>query len=445
MARKTKLKTAVLWGIIAVSLLAAHSFIRTGWGDDLWYTGIFITKEQRTLWGHLSWSYHNWTSRLLVELVLVPFALCGDWLWKLADTFIVLFLIGMTVRIFGVRTNRTAGVVFFSLSLFTVPVIMLNGAGWITTTANYLWPLSLGLAGMLPLRKWCDRENLPWLQGVLCGLGLLYGANVEQLAALLLGAYLTVGAYLFRRDRRLPKAYPVFVLLILFSLLFILLCPGNAIRTAAETEVWFPDYAALTLWDKIGTGMLITCQFFFTGKGCYIFFLFAAVLAVRAFSEQKNPRRFICCLPCLASAGILLMKWIYDSGVLEKGLRLSALINALCQNMRLPKTGGVDGPTAWLQCGMYLLTAAAVVAAVCALNGKSLELLLQLTILGAGFLSRVIIGFSPTVYASGERTAIFAAMALLILAMRNMQLCLQKRFPITQTAQSAPKIPSSVQ
>ena len=36
-------------------------------------------------------------------------------------------------------------------------------------------------------------------------------------------------------------------------------------------------------------------------------------------------------------------------------------------------------------------------------------------------MSRVIVGFSPTLYASGDRTAIYCSAAILIVTLRNLQ------------------------
>lgn len=42
---------------------------------------------------------------------------------------------------------------------------------------------------------------------------------------------------------------------------------------------------------------------------------------------------------------------------------------------------------------------------------------------GGILLSRVSLGFSPTVYASGARTALYCSIAMLIVCLRNLQIC----------------------
>ena len=69
----------------------------------------------------------------------------------------------------------------------------------------------------------------------------------------------------------------------------------------------------------------------------------------------------------------------------------------------------------------YLVVLLCVIISICWIHGRNFETLLELTIIAAGFMSRFMIGFSPTIYASGDRTALFASVALLIIVMRNIQ------------------------
>ncbi len=75
-----------------------------------------------------------------------------------------------------------------------------------------------------------------------------------------------------------------------------------------------------------------------------------------------------------------------------------------------------------LQAGTYLGLLICVVLTICFIHGKSAETLLELVILGGGLCSRVMMGLSPTIYASGERTSLYCSAAVLIVCLRNLQL-----------------------
>ena len=56
------------------------------------------------------------------------------------------------------------------------------------------------------------------------------------------------------------------------------------------------------------------------------------------------------------------------------------------------------------------------------LHGRSFETLLQSVILGSGLFTRVMMGLSPTIYASGERTSLYCSVAILIVCLRNLEI-----------------------
>lgn len=75
-----------------------------------------------------------------------------------------------------------------------------------------------------------------------------------------------------------------------------------------------------------------------------------------------------------------------------------------------------------MQAGVYLALLVCVALTIFFLHGSSTETLLELTVLGIGLMSRFGMGFSPTVYASGARTALYGSMAVLIVCLRNLQI-----------------------
>mgnify|MGYP000054941087 FL=1 len=47
-----------------------------------------------------------------------------------------------------------------SMLVVTITYTILNSAGWIATTVNYMWPLSFGIMGLYPLRKFLEHEKI---------------------------------------------------------------------------------------------------------------------------------------------------------------------------------------------------------------------------------------------------------------------------------------------
>lgn len=106
------------------------------------------------------------------------------------------------------------------------------------------------------------------------------------------------------------------------------------------------------------------------------------------------------------------------------------VVGLFSMNRCLPGGGGVLDYLGWipysmgevlLQAGVYLAVLICVALTIYFLHGRSRETLLEFVILGAGLLSRLILGFSPTIYASCSRTTLFCSAAILIVCLRNLQ------------------------
>ena len=425
------------WGLLAgmfLLLLLAHTLIRADFGDDLAYKNILANQ---TLFDFLRERYHTWSSRVLIEAVMLLFVTANVWWWKIADSLMIVLLLWIVSELFGGvngQEKMRAQMLMFCM-IWIVPFFSLSSAGWITTTINYLWPLTLGLVAMLPLKHWIRGESLLPLEYVICPFCALYGANMEQMGAILLGSYAVFGGYLMWKRKKLSPFYFVQLVLIAGSLVFILTAPGNACRTEAEIQRFFPEFAVLSVGQKLWMGFLDTTQYYLAageGQKSYVFGLFSVILwltALLTFFQRKEKEEK--CGKCrvfgvLTSLVPVLFYWgvgqagnyVLNSGFLTRGRNG---IGVLAQNRQIPGMSYFSGTLVVFQTVCYLIALAAVAGTILYVWGVSEETLLELVILAAGFLSRLVVGFSPTIYASGDRTALFCTAAIMIVTLRNLQ------------------------
>ncbi len=441
-------KEILILAVFFLILLAVHFFIKTDFGDDVHYA---------TEWGKeplsvfLKGRYDWWSSRVVIEAVMLPLTAAPVWIWKLLNIWMVLLLVINTADLFAVERKVQAQLFSFA-GIWMVPLLTINGAGWITTTTNYLWVLSLGLVALRPLKHWLCREKCAGWEYLACPLCTLYAANMEQMGAVLCGAYLVCGAYLLVRKRKISPFYLVQVLLVLGMLYYVLSSPGNGWRNQYEVERYFPEFESLSIWEKLHMGFLETGQYYLAGgdkRGCYVFALlagalFAALLqkTVKAGGAARGKRFADWCrlLVALAPAAFYwgvghLGNYLLSRAALPRG---GHIVGVLCGNRSLPGLGEYPAGLVALQTAAYLILLLCTALAVWFVHGKSEETLLEWIVLAAGFMSRVIIGFSPTIYVSGERTALFCSAAFLIVAFRNIQMFWNK------TADWRPKAAVSV-
>ena len=384
-------------------------------GDDVVFSAAL---DEVSLADFLRRRYFTWSSRVVIETFLVFIASWSPWIWRILNGLVIIILINAVSKTFGLNEKYQNRILFFCL-LLTIPVSSLNSAGWITTTMNYLWPLSFGMVVIASLRQ-IIIGNLKISRFLVSLPAIIYAANMEQMAALLLGAYFVSGVYMLATKKQIHWMYFVQLIFIILSLCFILLCPGNAQRTIIETEKYFPVFEELTVIQKLGMGFLVNARHYIAEAGRPLFLVLNTTLVIGVIIKNKrNPLRWvIACFPILSILLLEVLKALSLAGLWNKGLRL---LEVIWNNNSIAAASIFKKEFILIQSLYYLVVLLCVIISIYWINGRSFETLLQLTIIAAGFMSRFMIGFSPTIYASGDRTALFTSVALLIIVMRNIQ------------------------
>lgn len=427
----------IILGCFCLILIVLHILAPIGMYDD----AVFATEwRDENLFDTLVQRYQVWTSRIIIEPFMRSMS-AYPYLWKILNVLVVLLFTWMVADLFGIWSGlkekegeeRREAAAVFSILVWTVPIASLGRAGWATTTTVYLWVLTFGIAAMHPIKHWLCGEQCPKWELALCPFALLYAANMEQMAAVLLGVYLVFGIYIFMEKKRLPIFYCVMLFLLAASWVFMLTAPGNGVRNALETELFFPEYAKLRTSDKIIMGFLESAHYYLVA-GCdemtFLFGLLTGVLLLAFLTKSSKQKGFA--IKMIPATIIAVFPFFFYWGIgvcgkllvtMEKPWLKDTWMEYLLRglwNHDLPLWG--DFPWEWIpwQIATYLAVLVCVAFTIYVLHGNSKETWLQLLILGAGFASRMILGFSATIYRSGDRTALFASVAILIVVLRNL-------------------------
>lgn len=424
MKKKKLLEQFLVLGIFFGVLFVLQVFMVMGGMDDAVYVEVW---NEKPLDVFLHDRYIGWSSRIVIEAVMMPLIAMNPWVWRILNILVVLLLVWNTADLFSVGNRLQAQVMLFGL-MWGIPLASLHSAGWITTTTNYMWVLVLGLVAVRPVKHWVMKEKISRWEYAVCPLCIIYAANMEQMGAVLLGVYILFGIYLFVEERKLSPFYFVQMLLVVLSLVLILAAPGNVSRNLYESGKYFPEFLNLSLGEKLLMGFLETAHYYLAagdkGVSYLVPLLSGVLLAMTVCRGRKGERGYaakllVALLPLAFYWGIgHLGNWMLAEGMFPVG---GHWIGVLGMNRQLPGLGTYSVFMVSVQAAVYLFLIGCIAFSVYFLHGKSKETLLQLVILGAGLLSRVIIGLSPTIYASGDRTAIFCSMAVLIVTLRNLQ------------------------
>ena len=406
----------------ALLLLFLHTLIPVDTKDD----AVFAACWNGQLWSFLKSRYGRWTSRVVIEAALIPLAAYPE-VWRILNVGIILLFVWNTADLFGVKSSKKlqAQCILFAL-IWTVSFDSLCNAGWIATTVNYLWSLSLGTVALRPAKHFFCQERCEAWEYAVCPVCMVYAANMEQMCAILIGIYLLCGIDMLIKKRRQPKFYYALTGLLALSVCFILACPGNQLRYADELEKWFPEFETLSFAQKLLWGFIGTVQYYMD-EGRFLFMLLPGVLlAQQLLQRNKKLWKMLAALFCFAPYfyWLPLTLWEYFRGKMRL-LNGIEMLRAFIFNTQLPGISPYNSLQIGFQIFMYLMITACVALTVFFVHGRSRETLLQLLILGAGFGSRVILGFTPVFFTSGSRTAIYASAAIMIVVLRNVQLYLR--------------------
>lgn len=170
--------------------LIIHLLLPLHWADD----AIFFEKASRL---NLSEFLSN-SARPLVDTFTYFFAK-HPFLWRLTNP-LMLVLSSWILSVYLPSKNDYAKNVALCFALVYPSMIVID-AGFIATTLNYLWPVTLGLLCLLPIWKKLNKLKIRCFEMILLIPCLLYAANMQQMAVVLVVIFGMANFYfLFKKD-----------------------------------------------------------------------------------------------------------------------------------------------------------------------------------------------------------------------------------------------------
>ena len=396
----------IIYLIVFFIIFFAHFFLKVNSGDDVY----FKTAMNDGFINFLTTRYNSWSSRLIIEVVLVFMLKLPKIIWMLLDSVMLALTVYSIDYLFTKRSNLEK--LFVAMIVLLYPLAELRSAGWYATTINYLWPLALGLFAFFPIKHAKEGIKEEKYMYPLYVLAALFACNQEQMGAIMFGIY-ALSIYNLYKHKKLNKFIIVQTIIALASLVFMLTCPGNGVRAIANMDYWYPSYSNFTIMHKSFLGV-VTTFLFMTKQINLIVFITALLVPYFTFKKEYGLfhnnfiNKFISMLPifiivfiCMGSD--ITVKFFPELSNLLKHfgqfLEPQDKINFSVYNLAL--------------LGVSFLFFASLFYSMINLADKDNKVLVFF-ILMAGFASRFIIGFTPSVYASSMRTFIFFDFSIII-------------------------------
>lgn len=370
--------------------------------DEAYYREIFL---QRSIPDFVVSQYKTWSARTLIELGFGLFCALPPLAWRLCNPVVITVCALCISRLIGAAGK--AGVNWMLCALLVLYTWRdLSSAGWIITTLAYLWPCCALLVALLPVADFACGRRPRWWQCVLSLPLALYAANMEQANVVLLVLLFALLCWCVAR-RRMPH-WVVFGQLAMCgaNLLYTFLSPGVDYRFTGEAISWYPDFGMKPLLSRLELGLSSALNPLVYGRDM-LFDGFCLLLMLAIWAQHRGLwRRLLAVVPL----GVSLL--------FGYGMRLLPGLAFFTEALR--HNGTIDlmnarQPVAYLPMALLYLVFVVIVAYLYLAFGHNTHSFAAIAVLAAGVASRVVIGFSPTVWSSGGRTAFFMMMAFVVL------------------------------
>lgn len=371
-----------------------HCDIVPDFGDDATFFSVAL--EDSSLGSYLQWRYATWTSRLLIEAVLVS-VVNHVIVWKILDIF---FLATLPLLICKIIDANVYGKYVCIVLMVLYPFADMKSAGWVATTTNYLWVLWCGLFVGVILAKIYREEKVTVAEYILSVPAILYGSNQEQMAAIIFMEFVMLFVLKGKEILEKHKVVIGYLALNLFSFLFIFTCPGNDVRAISETKTWFPQFVDLSFLDKVYLGCLNSFRILVVKDHLFYFIFFFILVALVARKSKSIVQIGIAAIPLLIKLGYT---FLYKTKVFPKVRKLKE----------------VDwfDKSCWIPIGYLIIIGICIIFCIWSLHRENGKLcIVYILMMGTGVATAVIMGFSPTIYASGKRTMMFLYFAMIMVA-----------------------------
>ncbi|MBQ8117067.1 MAG: hypothetical protein IJ147_03320 [Lachnospiraceae bacterium] len=369
-----------------------HMILPITFGDDMVYKTLL---DDQTLGEFLRFQWENWTSRILIEFVLLS-VIKYDLLWRVLDTVFVVTL--------GTMLGRITEEKRFSYAvLLLYPFHEMASAGWVNTTLNYLWPLWSGMLIFVMYKKYMTGEKLHWSAYLWSIPAVLFACDQEQMAVVMLIVTVGMIGIGISRKRYLMPYVDLMFLLNIACLVKMFICPGNQARSVTETSIRYAAFSELSVWDKIFLGVY-NVESTFIARPHILFLPITLLLAFLVFQKTESGwKRGLAAAP----AAVTLAHCVLAESM-TKWNRIFWRCEA--EEFDLEDLGLYRLPV-WLFFGLVLCS---LVFIMYILWKEQIRQFWAVLILwGAGLASAVMMGFSPTMFDSGSRTMLFFCFAMM--------------------------------
>lgn len=417
MNRLHRATRCICYAAIFLLLFTLSSYIQSQ-SDDLVFQEGISRYGGITEWA--AFYSQNWGGRVIPHGLLVLMLQMPNYVFSLLNTIAWMALLYYVKRDYDVQ-NQIAEIllycsVFAAIFILIPAEILSESIFWKCANVLYLWGGAGILAAIYPILYKLNHEDVPLRYVIIAAIAIGYTAGFEQAAAVMCGMLAPLSFVLFWRERRVDWVVAVLcVEAIGLTGFFCMYLPGNSVRSVAETLRHLPKYDMYSNLDKAIWGVNYAIRGLESKAPFLIWIISVTVVAILIHTRSS---RMLCTAAVIVCAYFTLNVVDYiGTQFTDNQTMLSSVFQLVeVDSMDFVRTGTTKSMVHVL---MYVLLGALSAVTI----PEQIDILSFLTYYG-GLASMWLMGFSPTIYASGSRTLFLGCLFMILVEIRLISLWL---------------------
>lgn len=350
--------------------------------------------------------YHTWSSRIIINYIMYHVEkFCteyGTYIFGILTGILIFIALKTLDDMFNEKNTNIMKFIILGIVLI-YPFNILSSAGWIATMTTYYWPLIFFYIGIKPIFYYLNNNKMNKKIYFFSTLGIIYAANNEQMMVGLFVLYTVTILYMLIIKFKVHIYIYIQYALIIVSGIFIAMTPGNSARKVSEIGTWMPSFVVMNSVDKFQLGYTSTIAGLLTIPSIEVILL-AILLIVVSFTKRKNiSEKIVAIIPLLIWSlfSVFSDTWLKlypNLGNINKSVNDGTFMYGLIDpGNYFDKNVFVE----YIILGFFLLTL--FISIITTIDNRNYKVLGGALFTG-GILSRILMGFSPTIWTSGNRT-----------------------------------------
>ncbi|MDD3665052.1 MAG: hypothetical protein PHQ65_07295 [Bacteroidales bacterium] len=267
----------------------------------------------------------------------------------------------------------------------------MSPAGWAASSTGYFWTLTLGVFSITLVRSSLYRK-LKWWEYLLFICSMIYATNHEQMLIYMIPILIGFAVYTVYKHNPSITAW-IGLTIAGLNAVYVFMAPGNQVRKNRAISIAIPDFNTYSILDKINMSFGYTMNHFLLRyDSVYFLFILLLFLAVMFLTREV----FAILISAIPIVWAILVQ---IPGLNRIDLIFGEQVVITAINM--------DNMKNYLHIMIAFVILASIVSSLIMIFGNTWEFVLNLSVLAIGLVTRIALGFSPTIFRSHDRTLIF--------------------------------------